>query len=146
MSMSPQELRYSFRALLKRPAFSIITIFVLALGIGANTAIFSVVNAVLLRPLPFDEPDRLVQIWHVPPAKSFPGTKKFSVSPANFLDWKQQSSSFEAAAAYGGGMFTLTGTGEPQRVPGPDVGAEFFSVLHAKPMLGRTFTDQDGKP
>src|SRR4051795_519145 len=125
--LSVRDLKYALRTLLKKPTFSLITIFVLALGIGANTAIFSVVNAVLLRALPFDQPDRLVQIWHVPPAKSFPGMKKFAVSPANFLDWKQHSTSFEAAAAYGGGRFTLTETGEPQRVPGPQVGPEFFS-------------------
>jgi putative ABC transport system permease protein len=145
MPRSFQELKYALRTLLKRPTFSLITIFVLALGIGANTAIFSVVNAVLLRPLPFDQPDRLVQIWHVPPAKSFPGMKKFAVSPANFLDWKRQDSSIEAMAAYHGGVFTLTGSGEPQRVPGPEVGPEFFQVLKAKPLMGRTFTDDDGK-
>src|SRR5437879_2532828 len=145
MPRSFQELKYALRTLLKRPTFSLITIFVLALGIGANTAIFSVVNAVLLRPLPFDDPDRLVQIWHVPPAKSFPGMKKFAVSPANFLDWKRQDSSIEAMAAYHGGAFTLTGSGEPQRVPGPEVGPEFFQVLKAKPLMGRTFTDDDGK-
>jgi putative ABC transport system permease protein len=143
--LSVRDLKYALRTLLKKPTFSLITIFVLALGIGANSAIFSVVNAVLLRPLPFDNPDRLVQIWHVPPAKSFPGMKKFSLSPANFNDWKHRSTSFEAMAAYHGGMFTLTGTGEPQRVPGPEVGPEFFSVLKAKPMMGRTFTEEDGK-
>ena len=145
MPRSLQELKYALRALLKRPTFSIITIFVLALGIGANTAIFSVVNAVLLRPLPFDHPEQLVQIWHTPPQKSFPGFKTFSVSSANFLDWKQQSTSFEAMAAYHGGMFTLTGTGEPQRLAGPEVGDEFFNVFHAKPLMGRTFTPQDGE-
>lgn len=146
MPTSLQELKYALRALRKRPGFSLIVILVLALGIGANTAIFSVVNAVLLRPLPFDQPDRLVQLWHTPPQKSFPGMKKFSVSPANFLDWKHQSTSFEAAAVYGGGLFTLTGSGEPQRLYGPRVGPEFFSVLHAKPLMGRSFTEDDGKP
>ena len=145
MPQSFQELKYALRTLVKRPTFSLITIFVLALGIGANSAIFSVVNAVLLRPLPFDNPDRLVQIWHVPPAKSFPGIKKFSLSPANFLDWKQRNSSFESMAVYRRGMFTMTGTGEPQRVPGSPVGAQFFSILRAKPLMGRTFTDDDGK-
>ncbi len=146
MPTSLQELKYAFRTLRKRPAFSLIVILVLALGIGANTAIFSVVNAVLIRPLPFDQPDRLVQIWHTPPQKSFPGFKKFSVSPANFLDWKHESTSLEVAAAYGRGLFTLTGTGDPQRLSGPRVGPDFFSVLRAKPLMGRTFTQEDGKP
>jgi predicted permease len=145
MPRSLQELKYALRTLLKRPTFSLITILVLALGIGANTAIFSVVNAVLLRPLPFEKPEQLVQIWHVPPAKSFPGFKKFAVSTANLLDWQEQSTSLESSAAYQGGLFTLTGTGEPQRIPGPQVQAQFFQVLHAKPLIGRTFTDDDGK-
>ncbi len=142
--MSPQEFRYAFRALWKRRAFSIVTIIVLALGIGANTSIFSVVNAVLLRPLPFDEPDRLVQIWHVPPAKSFPGMKKFSLSPANYLDWQSANHVFDQMAVYSGGQFTITGSGEPQAVVGASVSPEFFSVLRSKPIIGRTFTSQEG--
>jgi predicted permease len=145
MSLSSQELRFSVRALLKRPTFSIITVIVLALGIGANTAIFSVVNAVLLRALPFDHPDQLVQIWHVPPAKSFPGIKKFSLSPANYLDWQAQNHSLEQTAIYGFGTATLTGSGEPQSVPGTRVSPEFFHVLRAKPKMGRTFSPEDGK-
>ncbi len=140
-----QEIKYALRTLRKRPAFSIITVIVLALGIGANTAIFSVVNAVLLRPLPFDQPDRLVRIWHVPPPKSFPGMKKFSVSPANYLDWKAQNRSLEAMAIYQGGNFTLTGTGEPQAVLGAVVSPDFFSVLRAKPLIGRVFTQDEGR-
>src|SRR6201981_955874 len=89
------DLRFSLRTLRRNPAFSAAAIVVLALGIGANTAIFSVVNAVLLRPLPFDDPSHIMQIWHVPPAKSFPGMSYFSVSPANFLDWQRQNTSFE---------------------------------------------------
>ena len=144
MSMSSQELKYSLRALLKRPAFSIITVIVLALGIGANTAIFSVVNAVLLQPLPFDQPDRLVQIWHVPPAKSFPGRKTFALSPANFLDWQAQNHVLQDMALYGGGTMAVTGAGEPQAVVAANVGADFFSVLRAKPIMGRVFTKDDG--
>jgi putative ABC transport system permease protein len=144
MSLSVSDFKYALRSLVKRPAFTIITVLVLALGIGANTAIFSVVNAVLLKPLPFSEPDQLVQIWHVPPPKSFPGMKKFSLSPANYLDWQSQSRSFEQMSIYGFGTATLTGSGEPQSVPGTKVSTEFFSVLRAKPILGRTFSKEDG--
>jgi predicted permease len=145
MQLLIREIRFAFRALSKRRAFSLITILVLALGIGANTAIFSVVNAVLLRPLPFEDSDRLVQIWHVPPAKSFPGMTKFSISPANFLDWQAQSDALEMAI-YGGAAYTLTGTGNPQFVTGTRVGPEFFSVLREHPIAGRVFNPQDGKP
>ena len=144
MQTLTRELKFSLRTLLKRRAFSLITILVLALGIGANTAIFSVVNAVLLRALPFDESDRLVQIWHVPPSKSFPGMTKFSVSPANYLDWKSQNDTLEMAI-YHGGNYTLTGTGQPIPVTGSQVSPEFFSVLRAKPLAGRTFINDDGE-
>jgi predicted permease len=144
MQLLVRELRFALRTLLKRRAFSLITILVLALGIGANTAIFSVVNAVLLRPLPFEDSDHLVQIWHIPPAKSFPGMTKFAISPANFLDWQAQNDTMDMAI-YGGGAYTLTGVGNPQPVAGSRVSPEFFSVLRAKPIAGRTFMREDGE-
>src|SRR6266852_1433733 len=112
------DLRLGFRALLRSPGFTVGAILVLGLGIGANTAIFSMVNAVLLRPLPYDDPSRLVQVWHVPPAKSFPGLTFFAVSPANYLDWQRQSSSFEQMAAYGFHSFTFGGKDRPEAIQG----------------------------
>lgn len=140
-----QELRFAFRALRKRGAFSLVTVAVLALGIGANTAIFSVVDAVLLRPLPFDNPDRIMQLWHVPPAKSFPGRSTFAVSPANFLDWQARNNVFESMAMFHPGDFTITTDGKSQHLNGWQVTPDFFSVLHAKPLVGRLFSSEDEK-
>ena len=94
------DLKLAIRVLRKAPGFSLAALVVLALGIGANTAIFSIVNGVLLRPLPFAEPDRLVQLWHTPPQKSFPGMSLFSLSAANYLDWEQQNHVFDGSAIY----------------------------------------------
>jgi predicted permease len=138
-----QDVRYSLRTLAKNPGFAAVAILTLALGIGANTAIFSVVNAVLLRPLPFQEPDRLVQIWHTPPQASFPGIPTFAVSPANFLDWRSQSRSFEGMSAYGFGEYTITGTGRTEALRMVAVTTGFFSILRAQPLLGRTFLDEE---
>src|SRR5436309_4899634 len=98
-----QDLRYSLRTLKKSPGFAAAAIGILALGIGANTAIFSVVDAVLLRPLPFADASRLTRVLHVPPPEHFPGLKTFSVSPANYLDWRAQNHVFERMAIYRGG-------------------------------------------
>jgi putative ABC transport system permease protein len=134
------DLRYGFRVLRRSPGFALGAVFVLALGIGANTAIFSIVNAALLRPLPYEDSSRLMQVWHVPPAKSFPGMTLFSVSPANFLDWQRQSSSFEGMTAYGGRSLTFGGTERPEAIVAAAVAPEFFSVLRVRPAIGRTFT------
>src|SRR5438445_11784077 len=141
-----QDVRYGLRLLAKNPGFSALVIFTLALGIGANTAIFSVVNAVLLRPLPFEEPDRLVQIWHTPPQASFPGISTFAVSPANFLDWRARSQAFEGMSAYGFGQYTLTGTGHPEGVRMVAVTSGFCAILRAQPFLGRRFVAADVFP
>jgi predicted permease len=134
-----RDFKYGLRVLRKNPGFAIVAVLVLALGIGANTAIFSVVNAVLLRPLPFTDPDRLVHVWHVPPAKSFPGITRFSVSTANFIDWQQQNSVFDKMAIFAGGRMNLTGGDKPEFLGAVKVSTDFFDVLGVKPVLGRTF-------
>jgi putative ABC transport system permease protein len=138
-----QDLKYGFRVLRKNPGFAIGAIVVLALGIGANTAIFSVVNAVLLRPLPYSDPGRIAMIYHVPPQKSFPGTKIFAVSPANYLDWQGQSSVFDAMSIFHGTTMTVTGKDQPEAVRGMVVSSEFFRVIGATPVIGRTFTPEE---
>src|SRR5713226_2895150 len=97
MSTIVQDLRYGLRVLANKPSFTVVAVITLALGIGANTAIFSVVNAVLLKPLPYREPDRLVQFWETNPIK---GWTQATVAPANFFDWQEQSTSFDEMAAY----------------------------------------------
>jgi putative ABC transport system permease protein len=142
------DFKHGLRVLLKNPGFTAAAIIVLALGIGANTAIFSVVNAVLLRPLPFRDPARLVQVWHVPPPKSFPGMTQFAVSAANFIDWQQQNDVFDKMAIYTGSSLNLTGREQPEALQGAAVSADFFSTLQVQPMLGRAFAhdeDQQGK-
>ena len=140
------DFRYGFRVLGRSPGFTLAAILVLALGIGANTAIFSLVNAVLLRPLPYQDPSRIVQVWHVPPPKSFPGMSTFSVSPANYLDWQSQSSSFEHMAAYGFHDLTFGGKDRPEAIQGAAVAPNFFALLRVHPLLGRTFSPEEDRP
>jgi predicted permease len=139
------DLRFGFRMLRKAPGFTMVAVVVLALGIGANTAIFSVVNAILLRPLPFQDPERLVQVWHVPPPKSFPGMTRFAVSPANYLDWERQNRVFENTAIYGYRTYSMTGSGEPESVSAIGVSPDFFRVLRIQPSLGRVFLPEENQ-
>jgi putative ABC transport system permease protein len=141
-----QDLRLAVRSLFKSPGFVIAAVLVIALGIGANTAIFSVVNAVLLRPLPFENPDQLVVLYHTPPQKSFPGMTRFSVSPANYYDWKSMSSSFQQTAIYGFKSFNLTGVDKPENVVGAGIEPSFFSVFGIQPMIGRGFSTEEDQP
>jgi predicted permease len=138
-----QDLRHGFRLLAKSPGFAFAAVLVLALGLGANTAIFSVVNAVLLRPLPFPDAERLVHVWHTPPEKAFPGLKTFTVSPANFFDWQRRSTSFEAMSLVHFKSLNLAGTGEPVALRAAEVTPEFFGILKARPVAGRAFTPGD---
>src|ERR671925_239120 len=120
-----QDLRYGARMLLKNPIFALIAVITLALGIGANTAVFSVVNAVLLRALPFHEPERLVMVWA---DVSFAGFPRNTPAPANYADWRAQNQSFEGLAALDGRSFNLTGDGEPEKVAAYGVTANFFPL------------------
>src|SRR5215207_3613719 len=138
-----QDMRYGARTLVKSPAFTVVAVLSLALGIGANTAIFSVVNGVLLRPLPYPESGRVVAVWHTPPQESFPGMKRFSVSPANYLDWKEQSRAFEQMAVYGYAGLSLSAGGDPVPVTGAAVSSDFFSVLRTQASKGRTFSPEE---
>jgi putative ABC transport system permease protein len=133
-----QDLRYGARMLLKQPIFTLIAVLTLALGIGANTAIFSLVNAVLLRPLPFAESERLVWTWG-----EFSGGNRASTSPPDFLDYRAQNRSFEELAAMLFRSFNLTGSGDPDRVVGSSVTANFFQVLGVKLVHGRAFLPEE---
>ncbi len=135
-----QDLRYAARTLLKNPGFSLVAVLMLALGIGANTAIFSIVNAVLLRPLPYPNPDRIVVLHET--SRGGWG----SVSAPNYLDWKAQSSSFDSMAVYRVGGLNLTGKFAPQRVESAEVSEGFFEAFGMQPVAGRLFTDQEWKP
>jgi len=134
-----QDLRYAVRMMLKSPGFTVVAVFVLALGIGANSALFSVVNAVLLRPLPYSDPDRLMIMWE----KS--ATQDTSVSYPNFVDWRDQNQVFEQIAAFRRESFNLVGSGEAERLSGRMISASFFSTLGAKPLLGRDFVAEEDR-
>ena len=146
MAAIMQNLKFALRLLRKSPGFALVAILIMALGIGANTAIFSVVHAVLLEPLPFRDADSLVQIWHTPPQKSFPGITRFSVSPANFLDWQKQNHVFDRMAIYGGAGYDLTGAGKPEAIRASTVSPDFFSVLGVEPLHGRVFLPEENNP
>ncbi len=137
-----QDLRFGARILLKNPGFTLIAVITLALGIGANTAIFSVVNAVLLRPLPFNEPARLVTVWE---EAARDGVVKQRVAPGNYSDWKAQQSSFAQMAAIADSELNLTGEGEPEKLEGYAVMTEFLALLGVRPALGRDFTPEEGR-
>src|ERR1700730_2925227 len=136
-----QDLRYAARTMLKQKGFTVVAVAALALGIGANTAIFTVVNAVVLRPLPYDDPDRLVWLWDTQP--------QLATAPASlpdFIDWRDQNQSFEYLAAYqSGDMFVDDGNGAQDTKVGL-VTPDLFSLFREKPLLGRTFTEEETQP
>ena len=143
MTNTLQDLRYAARALRKSPGFTAIAALTLALGVGATTAIFSVVNAVMLRPLPFTEADRLVRIWESNVERGWP---TFAVSHPNFLDWRSQSRAFESLAATNNAGFTWTSNGEAEVVLGLSVTATFLTTLKISPVLGRNFLGDEDRP
>lgn len=136
------DLRYAVRQLVKNPGFAAVAILTLALGIGACTAIFSVVNGVLLQPLDYPQPDRIVVIRET----NLPAFPEFAVSPPNYLDWEKQTKSYACLAAYSGSQINLTGEGEPQRLIGVKATAHYFDVYGIKPVLGRWFVPEEDAP
>jgi putative ABC transport system permease protein len=140
------DLRYAFRVMSRTPSFAVAVVGVLALGIGANTAIFSIVNAVLLRPLPFEEPERLVRIYTRTPG---PDGRRFELSPGKFYDWQRDAQSFEGMAMYqccGFRELALSGTGTARTVRATAVSAGFFEIVRARPALGRVFRQAEDTP
>jgi predicted permease len=138
-----QDLSYGFRMLVKRPGFTVIAVLSLALGIGANTAIFSLVSAVLIKPLPFPEAERLVMVWEDASSIGFP---QDTPSPGNYSDWKTQNQVFEDMAALSWQSFNITGDGEPERVSAYAVTANCFPLLGIQPALGRNFLPSEDQP
>src|SRR2546430_6735609 len=137
------DIRFGMRMIRKSPGFATVAILTLAIGIGANAAMFSFVDGVLLKPLPYPKPEEIVQVWEKPP-----GYDRNGVSTMNFLDWKNQNTVFAAIAAETGGAFTLSGGQEPVQLRGSRVSAKYFEVFGVKPVLGRAFApdeDQAGK-
>ena len=136
------DLRYGTRLLRQSPVFGAIAVLALALGIGANTAIFSTVHALLLRDLPYTEPDRLVMVWE---DSTFAGFPRNTPAPANYFDWKAQNQVFTDMAATRGSTANLTADGPPEQVFGRRVTPNFFDVLGVKPLLGRVFTEEEDR-
>jgi putative ABC transport system permease protein len=142
-----QDLRYAFRILLKRPGFTAVAVLALALGIGANSAIFSVVNGVVLRPLPYKDPDRLMMVWSRRPLlQALAGSQEFPVSAADFTDWRDQNQVFEQIAAFHSQPFNITGAGEPEFLGGVRSSANLVSLLGVEAKLGRTFLAEEDQP
>ena len=132
------DVRFAFRQMWKAPGFTLVAVLTLAFGIGATSAIFSVVNGVLLRPLPYPEPASLVRVFEVVPQYG-----RFSVAPANFLDWRTQATAFERIAAYSTGAATLVGADGPERIPMASVSWDLFELLGVTPVLGRGFRQEE---
>jgi predicted permease len=138
-----QDVRFSLRLLRKSPGYAVFAVLALALGLGANVAVFSVVNAVLLRPLAFSNADRLVEVWEDGSRIGFPMQ---TPAPANYVDWKRRNHVFEDIAALKGDLYALTGEGTPEQVEGSPVTANLFPLLGVSPLLGRSFSNDEDRP
>ena len=138
-----RDIRYGTRALWRTPGFAIAGILILGLGVGVNSAIFTLVDTVVLRPLPFADADRIMRLWHTPPQALFPGAPTFPLSPANFIDWEAQNQTLERMAIYRTGRQTLTGQGEPDAVFVVRASADFLPILGLAPTRGHGFTKED---
>src|ERR1700757_3521705 len=136
-----QDLRYGIRLLRKTPAFTVVAVLTLGLGIGANTAIFSIVNAVLLRPLSFEKPDRVVLLQGV-----WQGRGSGGVSPGNFHDIREETKSFSSVSASAGAAYNLATEDTPERIDGEKVTAEYFHTFGVRPLIGRTFSETEDSP
>ena len=135
------DLKFAFRQLLKNPGFTAVAVLTLALGIGANTATFTIVDTVLLKPLPYDQPGRLVRVWEAPQ----PGQRP-SVSPGAFLDWKEHNTVFESLSLLQNTPLNLAGDGEPERINGLAMSANGLQIFRARPLLGRVFAPDEDQP
>ena len=138
-----KDLKYAFRNLVKRPGFTAIAVLTLALGIGANSTIFSIVNALLLKPLPFPDPERIVALWEKLPSR---GVERNEVAVANYLDWRAQNKTFEQLGFYRWWSSNLSGNETPERVQGFLVTANFLDIVGVKPILGRGFAPDENEP
>ena len=132
------DLKFAFRQLLKNPGFTAVAVLTLALGIGGSTAVFSLINTVILRPLPFPEPERLVLVW-----TALADSRTAQSAYGSYADWKEQCTAFEDLAVYDGFSCLLTGTEASEKISATRTSAKFFSILRASPVLGRTFTEEE---
>ena len=137
------DVRYAIRNLIKRPGFTAIGVITLAIGIGANTAIFSFINALLLKPLPFPDLDRVVAVWEKVPSR---GVERNEVTVADYLDWRAQNRTFEQLGIYRWWSTNLTGADSPERVQGFQVTTDFLDIVGVKPVMGRGFLAEEGEP
>ncbi len=147
MEILLQDFRYGMRMLLRKPGFTAVAIIALALGIGASTSIFSVINTVLLKPLPYEDPQQIVMVWQTSQqAAKVLGTARLPATYADFYDWRDQNSLFESLAALDSWLVNLTGQDEPQKLNGVRATPDLFSLLRTKPLIGRTFLPEEERP